>query len=362
MNSQIPNPNVTLQAITQFTVTELEEECLKLGEQKYRGQQVMDWVYKKTVLSFEEMTNLSIETRRKFAEQFSITSSQIKKVFISKDGTKRILVELADKLCVECVLMFEIDPSERAFVRADRVTLCISTQVGCPVKCRFCASGSKGLIRSLEVNEIVEEVLLAQLMLKPEGLRVNNIVIMGMGEPFLNYDNLIKALTIITAKWGFGIGKNRITVSTVGLPEKIAQFAQEKVATNLAISLHSPSDEIRRQIIPLANNVKVKELVEAARRYNQETGKDITFEYLMIDGFNTDEIAGKELALLVKDSGGKINLIAYNEIKGLPYRTPSIETILRFQDVLRQVGLIAMLRNSKGSDINAACGQLIFSM
>jgi len=352
MNSQI--------SITRFAVTELEEECLKLGEQKYRAKQIMDWVYKKTALSFEEMTNLSIETRRKLAEHFIITSSQVKKVFISKDGTKKILVELANppdrtviragKSCVECVLMFEID----------RITLCISTQVGCPVKCSFCASGSKGLIRSLEVNEIVEEVLLAQLLLKPEGLRVGNIVIMGMGEPFLNYDNLIKALKILTAKWGFGIGKNRITVSTVGLPDKIAQFAKEKVATNLAISLHSPRDEVRRQIIPLANNVKVKELVEAARMYNQETGKDITFEYLMIDELNTDEASARELAALIKNSGGKINLIAYNEVRGLPYRVPSLETILRFQDVLRQVGLIAMLRKSKGNDISAACGQLAF--
>jgi 23S rRNA (adenine2503-C2)-methyltransferase len=377
--------------LTGFAVAELEEACFKIGEQKYRAHQIMDWVYgtsrrtlrprdKKGALSFEEMTNLSGETRRKIAEHFIITSSQVKKVFTSKDGTKKILVELADKSCVECVLMSELD----------RITLCISTQVGCPVKCRFCASGSKGLIRSLEVNEIVEEVLLSQWLLKPDGLRVNNIVIMGMGEPFLNYDNLVKALMIITEKWGFGIGKNRITVSTVGLPDKIAQFAKEKVATNLAISLHSPNDEVRRQIIPLANNVKVRELVEAAKKYNQDTGKDITFEYLMIEGLNTNEVFAMELASLIKDTGGKINLIAYNEIhpvrgadskpdkternsillqinntsngvKGLPYRAPSIETITRFQDVLRQAGFIAMLRKSKGNDISAACGQLVFT-
>ena len=346
MNSQIP--------ITGFVLTELEKECLKLDEQKYRAHQIMDWVYNpdKHTGTFEEMTNLSLETRRKFAEHFIITSSQIKKVFTSKDGTKKILVELADKLCVECVVMSEID----------RITLCISTQVGCPVKCRFCASGSKGLIRSLETNEIVEEVLLAQMLLKPEGFRVNNIVVMGMGEPFFNYNNLIKALTIITTKWGFGIGKNRITVSTVGLPDKIAQFAKEKIATNLAISLHSPNDDIRRQIIPLANNVKTKELVDAAKRYQQETGKEITFEYLMIEGLNTDDASARELAALIKNSGGKINLITYNEIKGLPYRAPSFETILRFQDVLRQADLIAMLRKSKGSDISAACGQLFLKL
>ena len=337
------NPN---QPITGYELNELEEICLKSGETKYTAKQIMDWIYKKGAASFESMTNLSIKSRSNFSGRFAINSSHIKETLTSFDGTNKFIIELADKLCVECVLISE----------DNRLTLCISTQVGCPVKCKFCASGQKGLIRSLHTNEIVEEVLLVKRSIKDKGL---NIVVMGMGEPFLNYDNLIKALKIITAGWGMGIGKNRITVSTIGLPDKIEQFAGEPVATNLAISLHSPNDEIRAKIIPMAKKATIKEIIQSVKKYHQITRKDITFEYLMIDELNSDEISANELAKLIKDTGGKINLIPYNEVKGLSYKTPLLAAVMKFQNILRSAGLIAMIRKSKGQDIGAACGQLL---
>ncbi|MBI4833550.1 MAG: 23S rRNA (adenine(2503)-C(2))-methyltransferase RlmN [Planctomycetes bacterium] len=339
--------------VTSFTLHELEAECVKSGFPKYRAKQILDWVYRKGVTDFKSMTNLSAEIQSTFADSFMVISSKVEQVFASKDGTRKLLVKLADGNCIETVVLSD----------AGRTTLCISTQAGCPVKCHFCASGQKGLIRSLEANEIVEQVLLAQQMSIEQGalsnkIKVNNIVVMGMGEPFLNYDNLIKALTILNAEWGMGLGLNRITVSTVGIPDKIIQFAREKVATNLAISLHAPNDELRREIIPMAEKIKINEIIKAAGKYRALTRKDVTLEYLMIDEFNTGKDHAGELAKLAKESWSKINLIAYNEVKGLPYKSPSYKTIEDFQNILKSRGIIAMLRKSKGADIAAACGQL----
>jgi 23S rRNA (adenine2503-C2)-methyltransferase len=341
------------QQITAVTLFELEAESGKIKEPKYRAKQVLDWVYHKGVTDFKSMTNLSAESQSKFAESFVVMSSRVKQVFTSKDGTRKLLIGLADSNCIESVILSD----------SERTTLCISTQAGCPVKCRFCASGQRGLIRSLSVGEIVEQVLLTQKLINDQlamtnELRISNIVVMGMGEPFLNYDNLIKALTILNAEWGMGLGLNRITVSTVGIPDKILQFAKEKVATNLAISLHAPNDELRCQIIPMADKIKIKEIIKSAGKYRGLTHKDVTLEYLMIDGFNTGKDHAEGLAKLAKESWSKINLIAYNEVKGLPYKSPSYKAIEQFQNILKAQGIIAMLRKSKGADIAAACGQL----
>ncbi|MEK7448846.1 MAG: 23S rRNA (adenine(2503)-C(2))-methyltransferase RlmN [Planctomycetota bacterium] len=370
-------------ALTGKTLSELEELCLKFAEPKYRARQILDWVYRKLADSFEEMTNLPLESRRSAlggVKKFIISSSRIKQILTAQDGTRKILIELLDKYCIESVLISE----------PERITLCISTQVGCPIRCNFCASGRKGLIRSLQANEIVEQVLLAQRLLKPEKHKINNIVIMGMGEPLLNYENLMKALTIITAEWGLGIGTNRITVSTVGLPDQIDRLAKEKITPNLAISLHASNDATRRKIIPRAkrqppditsgdklrpdqigtNLISIKDLMKAAGNYHRSTGKDVTIEYLLIDGLNSEDSSAQEFASLLKSypfgspkgrdkkSSFKINLILYNQVPNLSYRSPSMETAERFQNILRENGLMAFIRKSKGQDIEAACGQL----
>lgn len=333
--------------VTGFTLPELESVVASKGEPKYQAKQILDWVYHKLAGSFEAMTNLPLASRQKLDQYFIISSSRIKEVRTSRDGTKKCLIELCDGKGVEMVVM----------ENESRTTLCISSQVGCPVRCRFCASGRKGLIGSLQSNEMVEEVYLAGQLLRPVGKRINNIMIMGMGEPLMNYDNLVKALTTITAKWGFGIGLNHITISTVGLPRQIRQLSKEKVAPNLAISLHAPNETIRRQIIPQAKLTSISEIIKSARAYQQATGKEITFEYLMIEGLNSAETAAEGLARLL-NSGEKVNLIPYNMVPDLPYRTPDRLVIERFQDILRRHNIMAFIRKSKGQDIDAACGQL----
>jgi len=344
------------QIITSVTLPELTSLLTTEGIPTYRARQILEWVYQHKVTTFETMTNLPISLRQYLGKHWILRAGQVIKTLTSSDGTQKMLIKLKDGTNIETVLMSE----------GKYRTMCLSSQVGCPVCCRFCASGQRGLVRNLEPYEIVEQIQLA-----PLAVRRLNLVIMGMGEPLLNYTNLVKALEIITVEWGLNISPKRITLSTVGIPDKIRQLSREPVSLvpNLALSTHAPNDVLRRKLIPFAHLTPLAKLITALREYHLKTGREITFEYLLLGGVNDATTQAEELADLIKGRGAKVNLINYNTVAGLPdkpsehirYAQCEPAQVLKFQEVLRARGILAFIRKSKGQDIAAACGQLALS-
>ncbi len=316
-----------------------------LGEPPYRAAQVLSWAYGRRVRDFHAMTNLPMGLRERLGASARLMTSSVEDVRRSLDGTTKLLVRLADGEAIEAVSI----PEGR------RNTACLSTQVGCPVGCVFCASGLGGLVRNLRPGEIVEQVL-HLLDVLPAEARLTNVVVMGVGEPLLNYAATRRALEVLTAPWGFGLSPRRITVSTVGLPERLERLAAEGPPVNLAVSLHASDDLTRSRLVPGAR--AIRDVLAAATHYQRETGREVTVEYVLVAGVNDSRDDARGLARLVARRPFLVNLIPVNEVAGLGWRAPDARQVERFASALRARGVRVQVRRRRGADIEGACGQL----
>ncbi len=320
----------------------------------YRANQILQWIYEKHADRFDQMTNLSKALRAWLAEHAVIGKARITSESAARDGTRKLLLTWPDEAAIETVWIPE----------AERHTVCVSSQVGCPVGCRFCASGLDGVQRNLAAGEIVEQVWRVDRLVRattaPDAerpTRLSNIVFMGMGEPLANYDAVVRALRIINAPWGLNIGARRITVSTVGLPAQIRKLADEGLQVNLALSLHAPDEGLRRELIPWGK-VPLDQLLDACRYFFDQTGREITLEYILLSGVNMSQKHASQLATICKRLRCNVNLLRYNPVPGLPFDRPNSEEAYGFQRELRERGVNAHIRTSRGRDVDAACGQL----
>ena len=343
------------------TLEELQEQFQEWDCPTYRVPQLLEWLYRQKVTSWEAMSNLPKALRSKLEQHYSMEVLQLARKQGSADTTQKFLWRLADGSYIESVLI-PANPSLYG-EPSDRHTLCVSTQVGCAYGCGFCASGLEGWKRNLGVHEIVEQVLGVERWQAEQGgpagdRLVNNLVIMGMGEPLANYDHLLKALEILNAPWGGGIGARKITVSTSGLAPQIRRLADEPFQFRLAISLHGATDEVRGKIMPVNRKYPLRELVSACEYYQAKKGKMITLEYILIRGVNDGPDQLSPLAQLAKKLNAKVNLIPYNKVEGLPWERPEEAAQEAFERGLTARGVTATLRREKGHDIDAACGQL----
>ncbi len=320
------------------------------GWPRFRARQVRQWVYTKETLSPDQMTNLSITDRRTLGERVDFATARVIQRQSSSDGTEKLLLGFAGGAVAETVLIPD----------ADRRTACVSSQVGCPVGCRFCASGVDGVKGNLSAEQIVEQVVAINAMLKRASSsdRVNHVVFMGMGEPLANYDAVMRAVRILHDPDCFNIGARKITISTVGVPAKIRALAGEQLPLNLAISLHAPNEALRRELIPWAEHFPMNEILDAARHYFDRTGREITLEYILLAGVNDQPQHARELSRLCRTLRANVNLIRYNPVEGLAYQRPGSADVMAFQTILRDAGVNAHVRKSRGRDIDAACGQL----
>jgi 23S rRNA (adenine2503-C2)-methyltransferase len=352
-------PNIDLRTVSSkrsiygYSLPELEDWCRDRAEKPYRAKQLFQWVFSKRVDEFDQMSDLVAEFRKQLAESFCISCLKVVRRTGSKDTTQKFLFALRDGAFVESVLI----PASPALYGApsDRKTICVSTQVGCAYGCKFCASGLDGWTRNLDAGEIVEQIVAAE---RESGEKINNIVFMGMGEPLANYTNLIKAVEIINAPWGIGIGARHITISTSGLAPKIKELAEQPLQVRLAISLHGATDNVRQTIMPVNRKYNIATLMEACAYYRQRKHQKITFEYILIKEVNDSLDQAVELSGLATRLEAKINLIPYNTVQGLSWSRPSETRQRAFLRLLRNRGVDATIRREKGHDINAACGQL----
>ncbi len=339
--------------IKSLQLPELDEKVRAFGEPLYRTRQIADWLYQKRVQSFDEMTDLPREFRKRLAEEFTFSKIEVVRLLGSRDTTRKILFRLADASLIESVLI----PASPALYgsRSDRRTICVSTQVGCAYGCKFCASGLEGFSRNLKPNEIVDQIIAVE---RESGEKIDNIVFMGMGEPLANFDNLMSAIRIINAPWGLGIGARHITLSTSGLAPQIRKLAEEPLQVRLAISLHGATDQVRNQIMPINRRYNLETLLAACDYYGKRKKQRLTFEYILIDHVNDSPEQARHLGRIARRLGAKVNLIPYNTVHGLPWSRPSPEQQAQFLSILRASGVPATLRREKGHDIDAACGQL----
>jgi 23S rRNA (adenine2503-C2)-methyltransferase len=356
-----------------LTPEELTGRLSVLGLPKFRATQIFEWVFQKRATGFDEMTNLGKNERILLAGKFEIFSSKVVRNLTSADGTRKILLEWPapaegiDGGLTECVMIPSDDDHCDEYGNtsvAHRRTACLSTQVGCPVGCAFCASGMEGLKGNLTVGQVVEQALRLTHELPKEGAghRLTNVVFMGMGEPLANLDVTVAAVRALMAPWAFHISGRKITVSTVGLPPQMKRLADLELPATLAISLHAPNDELRKKIIPWAQKISIDQITDAGRYYFEKTGREVTLEYIMLDGndggINTLPEHARQLAAVAKRLRANVNLIYYNEVPELPFKRPSGQTVFAFQNVLRGAGINAHVRKSRGREIAAACGQL----
>lgn len=336
--------------IFNYTHEQLTEKLLSLGEKKFRATQLFSWIYEKNVLDFQEMSDISKSSIALLQERFTFDLPRLHSRQDSSDGTIKLLLELSDGALIETVLMrYEYGNS-----------VCVTSQVGCNMGCKFCASGLLKKKRDLTSGEMLGQVYTVNTMLKEEDAkgRVSHVVIMGIGEPFDNYDNIMNFIRIINHPKAFAIGARHITVSTCGIVPRIKQFAHEGIQVKLAISLHGPTDEIRSKIMPINNRYPVGEVIEAAKYYESVTNKRVTFEYILIDGVNDSLSEAKALVALVKDMLAFVNLIPYNPVDEHGFKRSKQSSQRAFFDYLMQNGVNTTLRKEFGSDIDAACGQL----
>jgi 23S rRNA (adenine2503-C2)-methyltransferase len=325
----------------------LDDWLAHRGLPAYRSAQIRHWLFAGRARSFDAMTDLPQGLRDELAANFRLWTTRVARHQTTGDGTEKLLVELADSEQIECVLLRD----------GARRTICISTQVGCAMGCVFCASGLDGVARNLTAGEIVEQMLLLDRLLTTDE-RLSHVVVMGMGEPLANLDRLLEALAVASAPDGLGISPRRITISTVGLPEAIHRLAERESRYNLAVSLHAPDDALRRELVKVSRNIPLVEILEAADRYFAASGRRLTFEYVLLGGVNDHSDHARRLAALLRSRTALVNVIPYNPVAGLPYRTPSARAVKTFADVLRGAGINAQVRERKGDKIDAACGQL----
>ncbi len=332
---------------------ELQEMLRGLGQLSYRAGQIADWLYKRRVESFENMTDLPHALRAQLANLFTFDRLEIVRVLGSRDTTRKFLFRLADGNLIESVLI----PASPALYgeKSDRRTICISTQVGCAYGCKFCASGLEGFSRNLHPSEIVDQIVAVE---NQSGEKIDNIVFMGMGEPLANFDNVMRAIRIINAPWGLGVGARHITVSTSGLAPQIRKLADEPVQIRLAISLHGATDEVRNQIMPINRRYNIETLLSACDYYVTHKKQRLTFEYILIADTNDSDEQAVALVKHAHRLNAKVNLIPYNTVEDLPWSRPSRIRQEKFLSILRAQGIAATLRREKGHDIEAACGQL----
>ncbi len=333
--------------ILDLTLAQLEDICVdRFKEPRYRAKQIFEWIYHRFVSDFSRMSNLPKSFREKLGNTFFVDSAQEVVKRESRDGTIKLYLVFHNACDAESVLI----PSKKGF------TACLSTQSGCPVRCAFCATGQGEYKGNLSAGQIVEQILHLNRVLR--GKRITRIVFMGMGEPLLNYNNMIKAIRIINAKWGFNIGARKITVSTVGIPNKIRELANEDMQINLAISLHHPDQRGREMLIPLAKKYTLDDIITSAGEYFKKTKREITIEYLLIKDVNCSLRDADKLAYIAHELKANVNLIVYNFVEGLGFDRPSKQAVRYFQERLRRCGVVVHIRASKGADIEAACGQL----
>jgi 23S rRNA (adenine2503-C2)-methyltransferase len=312
-----------------------------------RVKQLRSWLLAKRAETFEQMSDLPKNLRSELADSFQPFSTKIERHLQASDDTHKLLLRLSDGGLIECVLIQE--PPRR--------TACISTQVGCGMGCVFCASGLNGVARNLTAAEILEQLVRLR-NLTPPGERLTHVVVMGMGEPLANLDSLLEALQTTGDKNGLGIGARHITISTVGLPVKIRRLADLGKQYHLAVSLHAPNDELRTRIVPTNEQTGIAPILEAADYFFDKTGRQVTYEYVLLGGLNDSPREARELARLLQTRKAHVNLIPFNDVEGLPYTRPTREALGEFVDVLRQSGISVKVRKRKGSEIDAACGQL----
>lgn len=319
------------------------------GEKEFHAKQILNWIFQKGVLSWQEMSNLSNELREKLAAHIRLPILEKVKVTESNDlETFKFLWRLRDGQLVESVLICS----------GPRRTVCISSQVGCPARCAFCASGQQGFFRNLRPSEIVDQVLQINQWLAPKGERVSHVVYMGMGEPLKNYESVVKSILILSHPDLLNISQRRITVSTVGIVEGIRRLSLEGLKVNLVLSLHAPNQHIRKKIIPYARKYPLEEILAAMDEYTQKTRRDITYEYILLAGINDHPDHALELAHLLKGKQCTVNLIPYNLVPGIKLKRPDKKSIKQFRSVLYGSHIVNTCRYRKGDDIAAACGQL----
>lgn len=334
-----------MENIYDFTMNELEDRLITKGYKKFNARQVFEWVYKKKVSKFEDMSNLSKKLREYLINNYEFSKLRVAEHQVSSDGTEKFLFELEDSNLIETVLM-----------RHDYGnSVCVTTQLGCNIGCSFCASGLQRKKRDLGTHEIVMQVLKVEQLTKE---RVSHVVVMGIGEPFDNYLATMRFIDIINNPYGLEIGARHITISTSGLVPKIIEFADEEKQVNLAISLHAPNDEIRSRLMKINNTYSIREVIQASKDYVEKTNRRITFEYILLDGINDDLKHANQLSDLLRGINCYVNLIRYNYVKEFSYRGTSEEKSNAFYLQLKRRGINATLRREKGGDIDAACGQL----
>ena len=338
--------------IFEITPQEGETWCLAQGQPKFRWKQIREWLFQPGMTDFSQMSNLPKALRETLAAEFFLRGSRVVTVQgTERDPAEKFLLELQDGNRIEMVILHN-DQGEH--------TLCASTQVGCAMRCAFCASGLDGVVRNLTSEEILEQFLLAADHLNTRGQKLSHAVIMGMGEPTANLENLLAALETVTASapGGLGIGARRITISTVGIPPGIRKLADHPQTFHLAVSLHAPNDELRSRIMPSNRNIGIASVLDAAAYYFEKTGRRVTYEYILLAGVNDSDECARQLGRLLRHQNALVNLIPYNPVSGLPFETPGARQVERFRQTLESFGLQIALRHRKGDKIDAACGQL----
>ena len=344
-------PEIALRGLLDLSAEELADWFEEHDQPRLRARQVRRWVIQAGAQSFDDMTDLPKSLRQELGDFFVPLETRVQRHLQAADGTHKLLLRLRDEQLIECVLIQE----DR------RRTACISTQVGCGMGCVFCASGLDGLVRNLTKAEILEQLIRLRNLPDRSGSpaqRLTHIVVMGMGEPLANLDTLLESLAVATSKEGLGIGARHITISTVGLPAKIRRLADLGKQYHLAVSLHAANDSLRRQIVPTNDKTGLGPILDGADYFFQKTGRQVTFEYVLLGGINESVAQAHELGKLLKGRRAHVNVIPFNDVAGLPYRRPEDHALAAFLDVLRGEGISVKVRKRKGSEIDAACGQL----
>ena len=331
--------------IKDYDLEDLKQELVNMGEKKFRAEQIFKWIFQDKVTSFDEMTNLSLELRGKLKQNYSLSNFRVLKKQTASDGTIKYLFDVLDGNAIETVLM----KYHHGF------SICVSSQIGCKMGCKFCASTGIAFERSLTSGEIVEQILAVE---RDEGIRISNVVFMGIGEPLDNYENVVNAIRIINNQKGINIGARHISISTSGLVPNIYRLAEENIQCTLSISLHATTDEQRSKMMPVNNKYNIKELLNSCKDYILKTNRRISFEYALAKDNNDNLEDAKRLVKLLKGMNCHVNLIPINKIENGKFTKSSNENIIKFRDYLNEHGIVATIRRELGSDIDAACGQL----
>ncbi len=343
----MPPENDSRRHLLDVTPDALKAWFTEIGEQSFRAKQVWQWVFQRRVTDFQRMNDLPQRLRDQLDQSFRVFVCHEAEVVCAADGTEKLLIRLPDDGEVECVLLRD----------GSRRSICLSSQVGCAMGCVFCASGLDGVDRNLTRGEILEQMLRLQSRLDA-GQRLSHIVMMGMGEPLANLDQVLGALDVARHKEGLGISPRRITISTVGLPPAIDRLTQQQIPYNLAVSLHAPNDELRSELVPVNRKIGIDAVLDAADRYFDSSGRRLTFEYVLLGDLNDSADNAHQLVSLLQRRSVLLNVIPYNPVAGLPYQTPSRQSIAQFRQIMEAGGINVKFRQRKGDEIDAACGQL----